>query len=618
MAIIAKNTTGVQKTWGGIDVSAASQYTVQQVDIVRFLTDPTFKLDLQSGDAVINDGTQDLNAVDAVFWMSGYLPSAIKLIGEDLSEVQVENGRLKLDVQFSGDQLLKVSSNDQTSGYLEGKIVGQAGKVTVSTLNDGGDEDLRITIGTDVFDKTVDTASQVVNTPAGNITSTDIQTAINELDSEKQALSEKGQANGYTPLGADSKVPSIYLPSFVDDVIEYANLAAFPVTGETGKIYVALDTNKTYRWSGSLYIEISPSEVNSVFGRTGIVTAQSGDYAASQITNTPSGGISATTAQAAINELDSEKADKTITISAGAGLSGGGDLSTNRTISMPNVGTAGTYGSASAVSIITTDAQGRVSNAVSTAISIVSSAVTDFATAVRSTVLTGFSVGTKTAIVAGDSILQAFGKIQAYLNDMVSGPASSTDNAIARFDGTTGKLIQNSASSIDDNGGIIAGNLIRPGDTSDTTDGNIRFNNGELQVREGGVWKTLASTPTIVSSTSNASTTSGTYSVISGMTVTPPAGTYLCIFSFNWDLGNNTDGDIAFHLAGAVQANTVRNVSIAAAGFLGVTASIGGAGCIQTTLTVNGSQAIDVRFRENGGGTLTLSARQLLLIPISR
>ncbi len=57
----------------------------------------------------------------------------------------------------------------------------------------------------------------------------------------------------------DGKVPASQLPSFVDDVLEFANLAGFPATGESGKIYVALDTNKTYRWSGSAYIEISAS-----------------------------------------------------------------------------------------------------------------------------------------------------------------------------------------------------------------------------------------------------------------------------------------------------------------------------------------------------------------------
>ena len=67
----------------------------------------------------------------------------------------------------------------------------------------------------------------------------------------------KGIANGYAPLGNDTKIDAAYLPSYVSDILEYANLAAFPVTGQSGKIYVALDTNKVYRWSGSIYIEVS-------------------------------------------------------------------------------------------------------------------------------------------------------------------------------------------------------------------------------------------------------------------------------------------------------------------------------------------------------------------------
>lgn len=54
-------------------------------------------------------------------------------------------------------------------------------------------------------------------------------------------------------------VPSSQLPSYVDDVLEYTNLASFPVTGETGKIYVDLTTNLTYRWSGSTYAVLDPS-----------------------------------------------------------------------------------------------------------------------------------------------------------------------------------------------------------------------------------------------------------------------------------------------------------------------------------------------------------------------
>lgn len=69
----------------------------------------------------------------------------------------------------------------------------------------------------------------------------------------------KGANNGLAELDSSGKVPSSQLPSYVDDVLEYANLAAFPVTGTTATIYLALDTNLTYRWGGSSYIEISPS-----------------------------------------------------------------------------------------------------------------------------------------------------------------------------------------------------------------------------------------------------------------------------------------------------------------------------------------------------------------------
>ena len=63
----------------------------------------------------------------------------------------------------------------------------------------------------------------------------------------------------------DGKVPAYQLPSFVDDVIEVANFAALPTVGEIGKIYVTLDNNKIYRWSGSVYIEIAAE--NAVWGQ---------------------------------------------------------------------------------------------------------------------------------------------------------------------------------------------------------------------------------------------------------------------------------------------------------------------------------------------------------------
>ena len=63
----------------------------------------------------------------------------------------------------------------------------------------------------------------------------------------------------FANLSDNGKVPANQLPSYVDDVLEYGNLSTFPVTGETDKIYVAQDTNLTYRWSGTRYVEISQS-----------------------------------------------------------------------------------------------------------------------------------------------------------------------------------------------------------------------------------------------------------------------------------------------------------------------------------------------------------------------
>ena len=88
-----------------------------------------------------------------------------------------------------------------------------------------------------------------------------MQDVINaELYAASGDITDKiGQANGIAGLDSDGKVPSSQLPSYVDDVLEYDNQAGFPQTGESGKIYVAKDTNKTYRWSGSTYVEISQS-----------------------------------------------------------------------------------------------------------------------------------------------------------------------------------------------------------------------------------------------------------------------------------------------------------------------------------------------------------------------
>lgn len=71
--------------------------------------------------------------------------------------------------------------------------------------------------------------------------------------------SARGAVSGVASLDESGRVPAAQLPSYVDDVLEYTTVSAFPAQGEAGKIYVATQTNLTYRWSGTGYVEISPS-----------------------------------------------------------------------------------------------------------------------------------------------------------------------------------------------------------------------------------------------------------------------------------------------------------------------------------------------------------------------
>lgn len=94
---------------------------------------------------------------------------------------------------------------------------------------------------------------------SGYYTSTQVNSAINDAVKYYIPISQKGVAGGVAPLGSDGLISSSFLPSYVDDVLEFASLSAFPSTGESGKIYIAVDTNLTYRWSGTQYVEVSKS-----------------------------------------------------------------------------------------------------------------------------------------------------------------------------------------------------------------------------------------------------------------------------------------------------------------------------------------------------------------------
>ena len=91
-------------------------------------------------------------------------------------------------------------------------------------------------------------------------TVTKAQVGLGNVTNDSQVKrSEMGVANGVATLGSDGTVPESQLPSYVDDVLEFASKSSFPASGESGKIYVSLNDNLTYRWSGTAYVEISKS-----------------------------------------------------------------------------------------------------------------------------------------------------------------------------------------------------------------------------------------------------------------------------------------------------------------------------------------------------------------------
>ena len=144
------------------------------------------------------------------------------------------------------------------SGYTTnvGTVTSVGGTGTVSGLSLSG---------------TVTTSGNLTLGGTLSLTSGNVTTALGYTP---ENAANKGVANGYASLDGGGLVPSTQLPSYVDDVLEFANLAAFPASGATGKIYVALDTNKIYRWSGATYIEVSPTVGTIWGGITGTLSNQ--------------------------------------------------------------------------------------------------------------------------------------------------------------------------------------------------------------------------------------------------------------------------------------------------------------------------------------------------------
>lgn len=212
-------------------------------------------IDKDSTNRVRIDGISYTNGEGITISEKTITNSGVRAIEEGATNgtISVNTNGTSTEVAVHGLGSMAYKSNVAASDITSGTLGVARGGTGASTFASG---QALIGAGTGaITTKAIDTTSGGTNNSNSLITSGAVYSGL----SGKLNTSLKGANNGLAELGADGKVPSSQLPSYVDDVLEYDTKSSFPATGETGKIYVATDTNLTYRWSGTAYVEISAS-----------------------------------------------------------------------------------------------------------------------------------------------------------------------------------------------------------------------------------------------------------------------------------------------------------------------------------------------------------------------
>lgn len=199
--------------------------------------------------------------------------------GLSASGTTVSNSGVRSIGTGSANGTISVNTNGTSADVAVKGLQALAYKASLSKSDVGlGNVDNTSDLNKPLSTATQSALASKLSLTGGTVTGpTDFEDSVSIDDLNVGTMVVTGAAsfvNGINANQLTGSIPSALLPSYVDDVLEYNSSANFPTTGEAGKIYVATNTNLTYRWSGSAYVEISPS---LALGTTSS-TAYRGDY----------------------------------------------------------------------------------------------------------------------------------------------------------------------------------------------------------------------------------------------------------------------------------------------------------------------------------------------------
>lgn len=450
----------------------------------------------------------DLTKISDLSGNSGLLrKTAVNTWSLDTSSFLTGNQSITLSGDASGSGATTISVTLANSGVTAGNYtkvaVDSKGRVTSgsnpTTLSGYGITDAALSTHTHTFSELTSTPTTLSGYGITDAASSTHTHTFASLTSKPTTVSgygitdavttaQIGVANGVAGLDGTGKVPSSQLPSFVDDVLEYSTLSGFPATGSTGIIYVDQSTNKIYRWSGSSYIEISPTAGNADTA-TKLATART-----ISLTSDVTGSVS---------------------------FDGSANVSITTTLSNSGV-TAGTYTS------VTVNAKGRVT-AGTNPTTLVGFGITDAYTKTEVDSLVASGGADWANITSIPTTLTGYGVYSEVVSVAQSEISSALPSASVSYANTAGSA--SSADSVavtDDTAGV--GSLYLTMTTSNT--GNVLLNTSSTKISFIPSTGTLTATKfsgsgASLTSLSASNISSGTLAIANGgtnNTVAPTAG----------------------------------------------------------------------------------------------